>query len=89
MSPKRKPAPEPESDDGSPLAALRRKRGLAFYTVASMAGISPPVVRRAERGEPVLADNLVAIATALEVEPAQVFALWLAAASARIEREAE
>lgn len=89
---KRKPEPPPHhaAEDGAePLAALRKQHGLAFYTLAGMASVSPAVVRRAERGEPVVADNLVAIATALEEPVAKVFDLWYAAARARLERETD
>jgi len=81
--PERRTPSDLASDGG--LAAARHAKGLAVYALAVQAGLSPAALLRMERGESVIADNIVAVARALGVTSAHAFSLWLSAAAKRLD----
>lgn len=59
---------------GARLRAIRLMRGLSQEDLAELAGIHRTYVSSVERGERNIGlDNVIALATALEVDPSELF----------------
>lgn len=57
------------SDVGANIRAVRRQRGLTQEELAKMAGLSTMSIRRYEKGERIITDEIIVkIATALDIE---------------------